>query len=185
MAVTSSRTTKQQSWLEITMQHMREQLMSIVIPHYKNIYPGLFPSRASTYIPESEIPLPPAPDIHVCDDINAMLFPYQQIMVKTKFKRFKMRFKALVLEWFLNFTNIYFPEDTGKLISSYNEIFQRNLRADIILIHSDIPYAGLVEEMEGVTWSKHTAIDHAAKAAGDNLKTLLPNFIEWSYHLEK
>jgi len=100
------------------------------------------------------------------------------ILGKTRRLRMIGKFKALVSEWFIEFTELYFPEDTNHLISSYVESFRRALALGEILIQSDVWYAGLVEGMEGVEWTKSTAKDHAAAAAKAEIDTLIPTFLD-------
>ena len=121
---------------------------------------------------------PPPPSISVSDDINVLLAPYTSRMNKTRGNLMKRRFKALAGEWFQQYSMMYCPEDTSHLLSSYNQIFEENLQNDSLVIESDIWYAGLVEEMEGVEWKKGTAKDHFAREAASDLRTVIPSLIE-------
>jgi hypothetical protein len=100
------------------------------------------------------------------------------ILGKTRRARMIGKFKALVSEWFIEFTELYFPEDTNHLISSYVESFRRALALGEILIQSDVWYAGLVEQMEGAEWTKSTTKDHAVAAAKAEIDTLIPTFLD-------
>ena len=121
---------------------------------------------------------PPPPSITVSDDINVLLAPYQSTMVKTRFARMKKNFRALLQGWFTDYVEIFCPEDTHHLISSYAQIFSENLQNDSIVIASDLWYAGLVEEMEGVEWSKSTAKDHFAATAAKDIRAVIPRLLE-------
>lgn len=133
----------------------------------------------NTGIVKEDFPEPPS--FLVSDDINAMLAPYQQLLVKTRLGRMKSHFKALLQGWFTEYAETYCPEDTHHLISSYTENFRNALSSDMILIESDLWYAGLVEDMSGVNWQKGSAIDQFAQHANDEVKRLIPTFLQESY----
>ena len=173
----ASRTSKKNLWAEIKRYfYQSEDLTS------ESFFPlVLDTSMAYEYVPQPKNELLPPPSIMVSDDINTMLMPYAGSMVKSRFARMKGRFKAMLLEWFYNFATMYIPEDTGKLVSSYTQIFERQLRADQILIESDLPYAGEVEQMTDVKWTKPTTKEHAANAAANDLRDIIPDLLDRAY----
>lgn len=180
---TVSPVSKRDKWREITRSYLREQLMSMLAAPGPLRQPRLtaWPSVAQGYTEPiaAKTPVPAAPIIIVSDDINAMLAPFQ--LGKTRRARMKSHFKALLLDWFLGYTSLYFPEDTRKLIASYNEYFRRGLAADKIIIQSDLPYAGIVEQLSGVQWQKSTTKDQAAAAAAADIKAAIPKMLQTSY----
>jgi len=141
------------------------------------------PTMAATDLAAGPSELPPPPSEMVCDDIDRLIADnlasngYARVS-KTRFARMKSRFKALVGEWFTEYVDLYFPEDTHHLISSYMETFRRALALGKILIQSDLFYAGIVEQMENVEWQKGTTKDHAVACAKAEIDQLIPEFLD-------
>lgn len=175
---TSSRRSKREEWREILRLHLRERLngyVTVLTP-----WPAPTEAHYETTVPASAKELPPPPSF-AGGDIDPLLQAYLTsqgtTLGKTRYGRMKKHFKALLLDWFLGYVDLYCPEDTHKLASSYNETFQRALATDHILIQSDLFYAGVVEEMEGVEWQKATAKDHFAKGANEDIKGAIDQFL--------
>jgi hypothetical protein len=126
-----------------------------------------------------DMPAPPSMSVGNIESlVDEHLAKNGIILGKTRRARMIGKFKALVSEWFIEFTELYFPEDTNHLISSYVESFRRALALGEILIQSDVWYAGLVEQMEGAEWTKSTTKDHAVAAAKAEIDTLIPTFLD-------
>jgi hypothetical protein len=188
---TVSQTSKRRKWREILAAYLRERQMQILPERFNNWefrtrQPVLsaFPSQASMDITdnlEKRAELLPPPNVQISNDINAMFSGYLNRMSKTKHSIMVRRFKASLMLWFGDYTQLYFPEDTNKLISSYNEYFRRGLAANQILIHSDLAYAGEVEEMDGVQWQKQGTKDHAVAECTADIRAVIPRLIQEAY----
>ena len=125
--------------------------------------------------------LPPPPSISVGEVekfVDDDLAAHGVLLGKTRRARMISNFKALIGEFFIEYTDLYFPEDTNHLISSYNESFRRALALGEILIQSDLFYAGIVEQMEGVEWSKAGTKDHAARECNNDMNAAIPRFLD-------
>lgn len=180
---TSSPLSKYQRWNEIWMQYWLEQQMSvpIAVPYSKaqsNI--TMAASDLSRYTPSNQGLLPP-PSILVSSSIDAMCRQYAPQLKITRFNAMKNNFRSLCRIWFIDYVNSFCPEETHHLASSYHQTFQEALMNDEILIASDLEYAGEVEAMTGVTWSKPGTKEHFAQEASKDLNAIIPQFLARAY----
>lgn len=144
--------------------------------------PGMaLETRARTDLAGGDLGLASAPSYLINDDIQALVQARGPGLAQSRLLRMKKHLKMLLREWFMTYTDLYFPEDTGHLLSSYTQRFSEALDDDRILIESDLEYAGEVEQMVNVNWTKSTTKDQAAASAKAELVNLLPGFLDAAF----
>lgn len=122
--------------------------------------------------------LPSPPSIVVSDNIDAMILPYTGMMSASRVSRMRSRFNALLREWFYEYSVLYCPEDSGHLLSSYNQKFREGIEGGRIVIASDLDYAGIVEQMTIQNPTKPTTKSHFAAEASAEVRRLIPQFLQ-------
>jgi hypothetical protein len=121
------------------------------------------------------VEMPPPPSFLVMDDLRSAI---DSNLSESKQERMLRKLKSLITSWFTIHANLWIPEDTRTLLSSYLRLFRIGLANDQVIVESDVVYAGIVEQKTGVQYTKSTARDHAASHLRIGLLSNMSMFIQ-------